>query len=114
MKLYEAIRKGSMRHPQAFGGYFDYHQSGLITGTCALGAALLAVLEEITDKRIMTIQDFSSAMEENGFAEYETAQAISYLFPQEDNDSYTITYWNDELKISREEIADRLEEQSKE
>lgn len=113
MKLHEAIRKGSKRHPQAFGGYFDYHHSGLITGTCALGAALLAALEETTNKPIMTMQDFTSAMNANGFSEYEKAKAISYFFGPDADYSYEITYWNDEKKLKREQIADLLEEKER-
>lgn len=114
MKIYEAIRKGAMRHEQNFGLYFSYLASGRITGSCALGAALVAALEETINTKIVTMDDFTKAMNSLGFADYEQVEALNYFFSLTDETSHEITYWNDELKMSREEIADRLEEQSKE
>lgn len=110
MKLSEAIREGSKQGGQHFGSLYLETPAGEIK-SCAIGAALLAMGEEpkttawtIWDRAPITkevvvapgCQDCAGGMTATGVPD-----GFIYL-------SQLIVHWNDCLKLSREEIADKV------
>lgn len=90
MKLSEAIREGAKLRPQAFRAYYQYREDVLCT--CALGAAFEALHGKVPTTRRISVEEI----------EAKVGRIPNDVFNQ-------IINWNDGEKLSREEIADRLE-----
>jgi len=86
-KLSQAIRIGAKLRPQGFGQLWDGH------GTCALGAAIEAIWGEGS---IYSMPDGSRSYDD-----------IRLLFPFADR--LNIDELNDKQRLTREQIADKLE-----
>lgn len=112
MQLYTAIRKGCQEHPQAFGKYFAYNSNYEIIKTCALGAALLTVLENKTGKSIKTKSDITAALYACGFKADEKEVALEQFFGIDEEQQAWIVSRNDGDHLTREQIADLLEDQA--
>lgn len=97
MKLSEAIREGAKKHPQCFGRYAGWLDDGRV-GTCALGAAYTALAgrrpqvecrsERVYDYLCKRMPEYRDYLQEHWTQ---------------------ICSWNDTKRLSREEIADRVE-----
>ena len=129
MKLSQAIRIGAARRPQGFGEYFSYSTSGdALTSSCALGAALdglghadctaaeaVAVLAEFTELwEQVDPAVLDRFTEKHGGGSREVAsQGVGHPNDFTVRSSLTlneqIELWNDDLRLSREEIADLIE-----
>jgi hypothetical protein len=104
MKLSQAIRKGIELSLPGFGGYFAWSRERKEVHACAIGAALIGICG-IDALKGMSMMDREDALDQQWpFLRGET--------PDEDSGNYwcAIIKRNDFKKISREEIADWLEE----
>lgn len=123
MKLSEAIREGAKLRPQAIGDYFLARNDGEIC-SCALGAAYERVvnfpnfkvtdsgLDETDAKEITKIleQEFPFISENEFICCPDEYCDYSFL---ENTWNGLIAHFNDNHEMTREEIADWLEEKEK-
>ena len=97
MKLYEAIRLGSMLHPQGFGVGRRY-VGGVVTKTCALGAAMEALGNTEYNnlcKDLMSKKSMPCPIHSYNEFEYNICSIVVHL--------------NDHHRWTRPQIADWLE-----
>ena len=124
MKLSEAIRKGAKLRPQTVGHYFSLNFGEPCS--CALGAAYEAVtgfpgfpitfhgiakqsVNTVTKQLekyfpVMTKDDYNCCPLEDDWCEYSFADGDTTL-------NRVIAHFNDDHKMSREQIADWLEKE---
>ncbi len=107
LSLADAIRLGSLLHPQAFGDWWtkDYNAHGVIaiTATCALGAASVAIGHDLS-KRGSPFRAFLDA-----FSACPVTGCVLSRVHQQD----LITHLNDDHRWTRDQIADWVETQER-
>ena len=127
MKLSQAIRIGAARRPQGCGEYFSYSTSGdALTSSCALGAALdgLGHADCTAAEAVAVLAEFTELWEQvdpavlDRFTEKHGGRSREVASQGVGNDftvrssltlNEQIELWNDDLRLSREEIADLIE-----
>lgn len=126
MKLSEAIRLGSMIHPQGFGAYAKEHNTEFLghvvtteIHTCAYGAGLIASGEEVAallsndtdalspvpEEWVLFVESVVFCPEPHCVHRGDGDQMIFHL-----NGDQMIFHLNDEHRWSRERIADWVEQ----
>jgi len=123
MKLSAAIRKGiEMDGPQVFGQYATWDAEGKMNGCCALGAAAIAI--KGTSLPFGSSSSFNDILMENGLTrplvptEKIPEEALPYFYNlnvardpllKSIHVAELVVILNDNLKWTRERIADWLE-----
>lgn len=114
--LSDAIRLGATIHPQIFSSLFGYEMMGhnietcglRITGTCALGATVVAMNKAPETMREMVLNDYYDEIQER-WPQMVTMYTKCPACSQRQSCISLITHLNDKHKWSREKIADWLE-----
>lgn len=102
MKLSEAIREGSKGMEQGYGGYFPK-----VGACCALGAAYHAIWPEIDARLIDDEYDWDLVFDQLNI---NFPQLHDYTSEEGHHLRNLVVNWNDEQKLTFEEIATKLEE----
>lgn len=103
MQLSEAIRLGAKLHPQGFGGYSTYGSSGPASvHTCAIGAAFVAAGLMNADTMTLNYLQITKVFPILG------PDACNMDRPLRLQDY--IVHLNDDLRMTREDIADDIEQ----